>query len=1063
MYYSAIGILAVLVLLIVNQDILFHRGTYERPAWNVYRRFLYAVMVYLIVDILWGVFSWLKLSWLLFADTTVYYVAMAVGIVYWAEFTVTYLDEDHLSRNPVVHACHIIAGAIILLSVVNIFYPVLFTVDSYSVYHALTLRYVMLACQIMLLLIISIYAFTSLFKLKDDSRKRPRYRILASFGMIMAGILFIQLWFPELPLYSMAYMLGTCMLHTFVANDEQEEYRREMEKAEKNTELTRSVTSLLNNIPGMTFTKDAKTGVYLACNQAFAEYAHKESPDGVVGHTDAQIFDPGTAEHFVNDDRIALSMNSPYIFYEDVPDAAGNQRQFQTTKTKYRDASGRLCILGTCQDVTDLVRIQHENDMTKEAYESAVSSGIMYTHIAKTLARDYTDLFYVNCDTEEFIEYRSTEKSTSLSEVRRGWHFFSDCTAELGEKVFEDDRDSFLQAMDRKTLLKALIRNNTFFMTFRIAEGGDPFYVRMKVSRMEGDENFIILGIMNIDAEMREAMARSEALAEALSAAEDANNAKTSFLSNMSHEIRTPMNAIIGLDTLALKKDNLDEETRGYLEKIGGSARHLLALINDILDMTRIESGHMILLREPFCVSEMLESVNSVFLSQCRDKGLKYDCRILSEVDDFYFGDDTKLKEVLINILSNAVKFTDAPGSVTLTVERIAEFEDQSTLQFAVEDTGIGMDKDFIPRIFEPFSQEDDSRKTRFGSTGLGMAITKRIVEMMNGTIAVESEKGRGSRFVVTVTLRNCDREGSWHNAGIDLGALRVLVVDDNPIDAEHAKTVLTVAGIRTDTAASGEEALRIMELCHAKHRPYNLVLMDWNMPGLSGMETAAEIRRQFDRESSVIVMTAYNWEDIRDEALLVGVDSFLSKPLFASNIVEKLEQIAHRNNMDLFTKKQADLRGRCVLLAEDVEVNAEIMKATLQMENIKTDHAENGRIALEMFKRSEPGKYAAILMDVRMPEMDGLEAAAAIRSLDREDAGRIPIIALTANAFDEDVQSSLQAGMNAHLSKPVEADHMLRIMKELVYEADNEEYTTMRDMTEGAILRERPERISLL
>ena len=275
---------------------------------------------------------------------------------------------------------------------------------------------------------------------------------------------------------------------------------------------------------------------------------------------------------------------------------------------------------------------------------------------------------------------------------------------------------------------------------------------------MEDDERFIIVGITNVDAEMRDAMAKSEALAEALTAAEEANKAKTSFLSSMSHEIRTPMNAIIGLDTLALRDETLAPQTRDYLEKIGSSARHLLSLINDILDMSRIESGRMVLRNEVFSFSAMLEQINTMVMSQCADKGLTYECRILNQVDDSYIGDDMKLKEVLINILSNAIKFTEAPGSVTLTVERTAAFEDQSTLRFRIRDTGIGMDKEFIPKIFDAFSQEDGSRKTKYGSTGLGMAITKRIVEMMNGSISVESEKGVGTEFAVTVTLRNCEQ-----------------------------------------------------------------------------------------------------------------------------------------------------------------------------------------------------------------------------------------------------------------------------------------------------------------
>ena len=817
------------------------------------------------------------------------------------------------------------------------------------------------------------------------------------------------------------------------------EAEKEADSARKIAELKESISSLLDNMPGMTFTKDAETGVYLACNQAFADYAHKENPAGVAGLTDAQIFDAETARHFVEDDKIALSMDRPYIFFEDVPDAGGAQMQIQTTKLKFIDSAGRTCLLGMCQDVSEMVRIQHENAMTKEAYENAVSTGVMYTHIAQTLARDYTDMFYVNLDTEEFIEYCRDDKGNALSEMKRGWHFFSDCIEELEQSVYPDDREFFRNALDRRTLMKALERKNTFIVTYRQASDKGPIYVSMKVSRMEADERFIIVGITNVDAEMRDAMAKSEALAEALASAEEANKAKTSFLSSMSHEIRTPMNAIIGLDTLALRDETLSGQTRDYLEKIGGSAKHLLNLINDILDMSRIESGRMVLRREIFSLGAMLEQINAMVTPQCRDKGLNYDCRIQNRVDASYIGDDMKLKEVLINILSNAVKFTDAPGSITLTVERTVEFENQSTLRFCIRDTGVGMDKEYIPKIFDAFSREDESRRTKYGSTGLGMAITKRIVEMMNGSISVESEKSVGTEFAVTVTLRNCDQSAAGQDSEVDPRSFYVLVVDDDKIAAEHARTVLNEVGIQADVCTSGEEALRMMEVQHVKHRPYNLVLMDWNMPGMNGLEASAEIRRQYDSETTVVVLTAYSWDDIQAEAQRIGVDNFLPKPLFAANVIEQFERIARRNNMSLLReKKRAELSGCRVLLAEDMEINAEIMIDILEMEGVKTDHAENGRIAVEMFQNSTVGTYSAVLMDVRMPEMDGLEAAAAIRALDRADAKRIPIIALTANAFDEDVQRSLQAGMNAHLSKPVEPATLYQALGELIYEAEN-------------------------
>ena len=1037
MYYSAIGLLAILILFIVNWDVLRSTKIYDKPAWNVYKRFLFAVLVYYITDVLWGILEDQKLSTALFIDTTVYFVAMAIGLSFWAEYTVAYLDEKSSFGKSLIVIGRIITGLIIVLAVVNIFTPILFTVDDDCVYIALWSRYVALALQILFLIVISLHAFSSMFR-RGAEAKKVKYRILGSFGLIMAACLFVQLWFPYLPLYTIAYMLGTCLLHAFVVNDEKEDYKKELKEAEKITELRDRFRSLLDNMPGMTFTKDAKTGRYLACNQAFAEYAGKDSPEKVAGLTDAQIFDPETAYHFTEDDKIALSLSKPYVFYEDVLDAAGNKKQLQTTKVKYRDTAGRLCVLGICQDITDLVTVQHEHAMTKEAYENAVSTGLMYTHIAQTLARDYTEMFYVNTDTEEFTEYRKNENGGTLSEIRRGWHFFSDCKKELSESVYPDDRENFLQAMNRKKLMKTLSHKDTFVTTYRRVVKSRPVFVSMKISRMENDDKYIIIGFTDVDAEMREAIAKNEALSEALSSAEAANQAKTTFLSGMSHEIRTPINAIIGLDTLALKRDNLDTESRESFEKIGDSAHHLLSLINDILDMSRIESGRVKLNKEKFSFSAMIEQINSLVMTQCNEKGLTYECQVQSGPEDIFVGDDMKLKEVLLNILSNAVKFTEEPGSVTMTVESVAKYEGQETLQFRIKDTGIGMDKEYIPKIFDVFSKENENGKSKYGSSGLGMAITKRIVEMMNGSISVESEKGVGTEFTVAVTLRKGDRKDQEHTGEINPKAMYILVVDDNPIEAEHARLVLEEAGIRADSCTSGQEALRKLEVQHARKQPYNIVLTDWNMPGMNGQETALEINKLYENECTVVAMTAYSWDDIREEAGSAGVDNFISKPLFPANILENLDRIARRSNMDIFKEKQkARLTGRRILLAEDVELNAEILIDLLEMENIKVDHAENGKIAVELFENSTEGIYSAILMDVRMPELDGLEATKKIRAMKRKDAKRIPIIALTANAFDEDVQLSLQAGMNAHISKPVEADLLIRTLGELIYESE--------------------------
>ena len=525
---------------------------------------------------------------------------------------------------------------------------------------------------------------------------------------------------------------------------------------------------------------------------------------------------------------------------------------------------------------------------------------------------------------------------------------------------------------------------------------------------------------------------QQESLKNALEQAEQANAAKTSFLSSMSHEIRTPMNAIIGLDSIALKDPGLPERTREHLEKIGGSAKHLLGLINDILDMSRIESGRMTLKNEEFSFREMLEQINTMIHGQCQAKGLRYDCQIVGHVDDYYIGDDMKLKQVLINILGNAVKFTPAGGAVTFLVEPQARFERNATMRFVIRDTGIGMDKAYLPKIFDAFSQEDENKANKYGSTGLGMAITKNIVEMMNGNIAVESEKGVGSTFTVTVTLRTSDRIAQDVEE-IRPQDMRVLIIDDDPVACEHARLVLEEVGIVSDSCHSGDEALAMLEVAYARRAAYNLILVDLRMPGQNGVEVARRIRALYNGESTIIILTAYSWDDIMEEALAAGVDSFMAKPLFASGVLEEFRQAIQRKNLGHEEARKADLEGRHILLAEDMPINAEIMKEVLDMRGMLVDHAKNGQIVLDMFAQSPEGYYAAILMDVRMPIMTGLEATAAIRALPRPDAKTVPIIAMTANAFDEDVQRSLQVGMNAHLSKPVEPEHLYETLEILI------------------------------
>ena len=528
---------------------------------------------------------------------------------------------------------------------------------------------------------------------------------------------------------------------------------------------------------------------------------------------------------------------------------------------------------------------------------------------------------------------------------------------------------------------------------------------------------------------------QSHALSDALTAAEEASKAKTVFLSNMSHEIRTPMNAIIGLDNIALNDPEATPKIKEYLTKIRGSAHHLLDLINDILDMSRIESGRMTLKNEEFSFSKLIENINTIFSGQCQEKGLDYQCHINGHLDDYYIGDNMKLRQVLINILGNSVKFTPSGGKVDVVVEKIASLNDKSTLRFTIKDTGIGMSKDFLPHIFDAFSQEDGSVTNKYGSSGLGLAITKNIVEMMNGNIQVESEKGKGTVFTVTVTLMDSkmtkDKDAE---VTINPQEMSVLIVDDDPVACQHGKLVLEKIGIASEIASSGTEAIEMVKLRHARRQPYNLIVVDWKMPEMDGVETARQIRAIVGNESAIIILTAYRWDDVLEEALTAGIDSFIPKPLFASTLMDEL-QIALKKKMAQAenNKQKADLKGRRILLAEDVQINAEIMVMVLETREMEVELAQNGKIAVELFESHPEGYYDAILMDMRMPEMDGLTATKTIRAMNRADSKSIPIIALTANAFDEDVQRSMQAGLNAHLSKPVEPEALYETLESLI------------------------------
>ena len=659
------------------------------------------------------------------------------------------------------------------------------------------------------------------------------------------------------------------------------------------------------------------------------------------------------------------------------------------------------------------------------------------TLIDKILARQFDMVSYiVNGKYGVVLGDSSLIEKGSIFPTSRNGDYSDYINNQVLPTINIDEREKIAKALNLKSIEKNAKPDKPYIVNIACLIDGEIYYKRLDIYSVNPEAKFFILLKSDTTEIQRKQLEQNYQLKAALKEAKQANVAKTAFLSRMSHEIRTPMNAIIGLDNIALHEPDLSEAMKSHLNQIGQSASYLLSLINDILDMSRIESGRMTLKNEEFSFESFLDQIKVIVDGQCRDKNLNFHCCVIGNIEPFYIGDDTKLKQVLINILGNSVKFTEIGGDITLEVECTAHYEGQSNFRFTMKDTGIGMDKEYLPIIFEAFSQEDSSTTSRYGGSGLGLAITKNIVEMMNGSITVDSEKGVGTTFIINVPLKNSARklEDVYE---VNLHLLNVLVIDDDIVSREHAKSVLAEAGVDCETCSSGKKALDMIKLHNARHEQYNLILIDYHMPDQDGFEVTRQVRDLIGDTATIIMITGFDTFELEDQALKSGADAIMEKPLTTSSLIYEIEQIYRRKKIQASEIKLADLNGRRILVAEDMMVNAQIMMMLLSMKNMQAEHALNGKLALEMFEKSEPGYYDAVLMDVRMPEMDGLEAAAAIRKSKHPDAKKIPIIAMTANAFDEDVQRSLQAGMNAHLSKPVEPEHMYHTLQELIAKAE--------------------------
>ena len=544
------------------------------------------------------------------------------------------------------------------------------------------------------------------------------------------------------------------------------------------------------------------------------------------------------------------------------------------------------------------------------------------------------------------------------------------------------------------------------------------FHIIAMGSEVEGRTKYIlVMSDRTADKQI------NQALSDAVAAAETANRAKSTFLSNMSHDIRTPMNAIIGFTTLAISNIDDKDRVKDYLTKTLASSNHLLSLINDVLDMSRIESGKIHLEEVEVNLSDVLHDLKTIVSGKIYAKQLELYMDATDVTDEDVYCDKTRLNQILLNLLSNAIKFTPAGGTVSVRVRQLAgKVHGCGQYEFRIKDNGIGMSPEFAQKIFEPFERERTSTVSRIQGTGLGMAITKNIVDMMGGTIEVQTAQGKGSEFIICLPLRTQDEHRPVEKI-TELEGLKALVVDDDFNTCDSVTKMLVKVGMRAEWTLSGKEAVLRARQSIEMSDVYHAYIIDWRLPDMNGIEVTRQIRSLHD-DTPIIILTAYDWSDIEVEAKAAGVTAFCSKPMFMSDLRETLMSALGQKltdaSQELLPEEDADFKDRHILLVEDNELNREIAQEILREYGFRVDTAENGAVAVEKVRTAAPGSYDLVLMDVQMPVMDGYTATRQIRALENPALAGIPILAMTANAFDEDRRNAMESGMNGFLSKPI-------------------------------------------
>ncbi len=604
--------------------------------------------------------------------------------------------------------------------------------------------------------------------------------------------------------------------------------------------------------------------------------------------------------------------------------------------------------------------------------------------------------------------------------------------------LHEDDKDYVLK--EYWDTVMDYTGEKTYDVKYRLLTryaGWRWFHAAGRLSRrVDGSPVTFVGFFVDIDDEKKmeaQLEAQRTDLQDALAAAQHANRAKTTFLNNMSHDIRTPMNAIIGFTSLAAAHIDNTEQVRDYLTKIATSSNHLLSLINDVLDMSRIESGKVKIEEKESSLPEIVHDLKTIVQADILSKQLDFYIDTVDVVNEHVLCDRLRLNQVLLNLLSNAMKFTKPGGMVSVRIRQQRNAPDgYAAYDFQVKDTGIGMSPEFVKHVFEPFERERTSTVSGIQGTGLGMAITKNIVDMMGGFVSVDSEVGKGTTFTVSLQFKTCS--GPIRQETVpELQGLRALVVDDDFNTCSSVTKMLASIGLRPDWTTSGKEAVLRVKLAGEQEDEYAVYIIDWLMPDMNGVEVVRRIRGLIGENTPIIILTAYDWTDIEEEARNAGVTAFCSKPIFLSELREILESPYGPANPEESLREDFSFHGKKILLVEDNELNQEIAVEILQEAGFIVDVADDGAVAVERMREAAPGRYDLILMDIQMPVMDGYEATKQIRALEDPNIAGIPIIAMTANAFHEDKKAAIDAGMNGHIAKPIDVSRLLELLWEIV------------------------------